>query len=112
MPQRQTVTYAQFVAKLRPQKPEPERVRITVGGNLIDCPGDKRTPTTEITAIKMYLNSVVSTPEAKYMCKDVHNFYLNAIIEDQEYMRIRVKLVPLRIMDQYELWDKVHDSPL
>ena len=58
----------------------------------------------------MHLNNVVSTPEAKYLSKYVHNFYLNAIIEDQEYMRIRVKLVPLRIMDQYELWDKVHDS--
>ena len=90
MPQGKTVTYAQFVAKLRPQKPEPERVRITVGGNLIDCPGDKRTPTTEITTIKMHLNSVVSKPQSKYLCTDVHNFYLNTIMEDPEYMSIKV----------------------
>ena len=70
------------MAELRPQKAEPELVRITVGGNSIDYPGEKRTPTTEITTIKIRLNSVVSTPEAKYLCTDVHNFYLNTIMED------------------------------
>ena len=58
----------------------------------------------------MHLNSVVSTPEAKYLCTDVHNFYLNAIKEGPEYIRIKVELVPVKIMDQYELWDKLHDG--
>ena len=31
-------------------------------------------------------------------------------MEDLEYMRIKVELVPLEIIDQYELWDKAHDS--
>ena len=30
-------------------------------------------------------------------------------MEDPEYMRIKVKLVPAKIMDQYKLWDKVQD---
>ena len=58
----------------------------------------------------MHFKSVVYTLEAKYLCTDVHNFYLNKIMEDPEYMRIKVKLVPVEIMDQYWLWDKVHDS--
>ena len=29
-------------------------------------------------------------------------------MEDPEYMRIKVEFVPLEIMDQYELWNKVH----
>ena len=97
------VTYALIVAKLRPQKAEPESVKISVGGNLIDYPGDKLTPTIEITTIKIHLNSVMSTPEAKCLCTDVHYFYLNTIMEDPEYMRIKVELVPFEIMDQYEL---------
>ena len=96
VPQGKTVTYARVVAELRPQKSEPERVRITVGGNLIDYPGDKRTPTTEITTIKMHLNSVVSTPEAKYFCTYFHNFYLKTITEGPDYMRIKIKLIPVK----------------
>ena len=46
MLQGKKVTYGQVVAELRPQKAEPESVRISVGGNLIDYPGDKRTQTT------------------------------------------------------------------
>ena len=61
VPQGKTVTYARIVAELRPQKAEPERVRITVGGNLIDYPGDKSTPTTEITTIKMHLKPTKHT---------------------------------------------------
>ena len=101
MLQGKKVTYGQVVAELRPQKAEPERVRITVGENLIDYPGDKLTPTTEITTIKMHINSVVSTPKAKYLCTDVHNINLNTILEDPKYTRIKVELVPVKIMDHY-----------
>ena len=34
-----TVTYARIVVDYQPQKDDPNRVRITVGGNLIDYPG-------------------------------------------------------------------------
>ena len=79
-----------------------------MGGNIIYYPGEKRTPITEITTIKMHLNSVVYTPEAKYLCTNFHDFYLNTIMEDLEYMRVKVELVPVEIMYQYELWKKVH----
>ena len=83
------------MTELRPQKAGPECVRITVGGDLIDYPGDKHNPTTEITTIKIYPNRVVSTPEAKDLCTYVHNFYLNTIMEYPEYMGIKVELVPV-----------------
>ena len=34
-----TVAYAHMVVDYRPQKPDPNRVRITARGNLIKCPG-------------------------------------------------------------------------
>ena len=36
IPGYRTVTYAHIVVDFRPQKKDPNRVRITVGGNLID----------------------------------------------------------------------------
>ena len=95
VPQGKTVPYTRVVTKLGPQKSEPERVRIKVCGNLINYPGGKCTPTTEITTIKMHLNSVVSTPEEKYICIHVHTFYLSMMIEDPNYMMIKVELVPV-----------------
>ena len=40
IPADRTITYAQVVVDYRPQKEDPNRVRITVGGNLINYPGE------------------------------------------------------------------------
>ena len=65
-------TYARIVAEVQPQKKEePYRIRMTVGGNLIYYPHDKSQPTADITTIKLHLNSVLSTPGAKYACLDI-----------------------------------------
>ena len=46
------VTYGRICVNWRPQKAEPLRTRLTVGGNLIDFPGDVGTPTADITTAK------------------------------------------------------------
>ena len=46
IPPDRTVTYARIVIDYRPQKDDPNRVRITVGGNLIDYPDKLNTRTT------------------------------------------------------------------
>eukprot|EP00957_Ditylum_brightwellii_P133224 10158139-Ditylum_brightwellii.AAC.1 len=51
-------TYARFVVDYRPQKSEKNRTRITVGGNLIECPGNVHTPTADIDLAKLLFNSV------------------------------------------------------
>jgi hypothetical protein len=43
IPEDRTVTYARVVVDYRPQKADPNRVRITVGGNLITYPGEVTT---------------------------------------------------------------------
>ena len=43
------VTYANIVVDYRPQKDNPNRVRITAGGNLILYPGELTTKTADIT---------------------------------------------------------------
>ncbi len=76
IPSDRTVTYARIVVDYRPQKKDPNRVRITVGGNLIHYPGEVTTRTADMTTSKILWNSVLSTPGAKYCCADVKNFYL------------------------------------
>ena len=63
-----TVTYARIVVDFRPQKTDPRRVRITVGGNLIDYPYDPTTCTADLATSKLMWNSIISTPGAKYVC--------------------------------------------
>jgi hypothetical protein len=69
-----------------PQKAEQERIRLTVGGNLINYPGDVSAKTAGLSAVKMLLNSVVSTPNTKFMCMEVKNVYLNTPIARYKYM--------------------------
>ena len=63
-----------------PQKEDPNRVRITAGGNLIQYPGELTTQTADLTTAKLLWNSVLSTPGAKFMALDVGNFYLMTLM--------------------------------
>eukprot|EP00957_Ditylum_brightwellii_P092146 7015419-Ditylum_brightwellii.AAC.1 len=76
IPRDRTVTYARIVADYRPQKKDPDRVRITAGGNLINYPEDVSTTTADLITSKLLWNSIISTPGAKYCCIDLANFYL------------------------------------
>jgi hypothetical protein len=64
-------TYARIVVDHRPQKDNPNRIRIPVGGNLITYKGSTSTRTADLTTSKLLWNSVLSTNDAKYMCIDI-----------------------------------------
>eukprot|EP00804_Cyclotella_cryptica_P024309 CCRYP_020871-RA/>CCRYP_020871-RA protein AED:0.34 eAED:0.32 QI:0/0/0/1/1/1/2/0/475 len=76
IPRDQTVTYARIVVNYRPQKDDPNRVRITVGGNLINYPGELTTRTADLTTAKILWNSTICTPGARFACADIENMYL------------------------------------
>jgi hypothetical protein len=108
IPADRTVTYANVVVDYRPQKEDPHCIRIMVGGNLINYPGELTTRMADITTSKLHCNSVLSTQKAKYMCLDHKIFYLSAPLDRYEYMRIPLELFPLWIVEQYKLLTKVH----
>ena len=110
IPKNKTITYARIVSELRPQKDDPFRIRITAGGNLIFYPDDKSQPTSDIVTAKILLNSVVSTPNAKFLCLDIKNMYLNSELPTPEYMRIPIHLIPQEVMDQYNLSGMIHNG--
>ena len=107
---RKDVTYGRICVNYRPQKAEPERTRLTVGGNLINYPGDVSTPTSDTTTAKLVINSTISTKGAKYMCLDIHNFYLGTPMERYEYMKMPLALIPQEIIDEYDLNKLVHNG--
>jgi hypothetical protein len=112
IPKDRTITYARTVVDYRPQKSDPNRVRITVGGNLIKYPGEVTTRTADMTTSKMLWNSVLSTDNAKYCCADVKNFYLETPMDRYEYMRIPVHLIPEEFIQAYNLHDKIYKGYL
>jgi hypothetical protein len=56
IPHDRMVTYACIVVDYQPQKDDPNRVRITVGGNLINYPGELTTRTADLTTAKILWN--------------------------------------------------------
>ena len=90
---RRDVTYACVVCNYRDQKKEKEP-RITMGGDQTNCPFDCGTPTAELLTIKLLLNSVISTPGAKFMTIDISNFYLNTPMNRYKYMCMKLEMFP------------------
>ncbi len=70
--------YAHVCVNYPPEKEDPNRTRVTVGGNLLHYPGDCGTPTVDMITVKLHLNSVISTKNARYCTIDLKDFYLNA----------------------------------
>ena len=109
IPRDRVVTYARIVVDYRQQKKDPNRVRITAGGNLLkgQYEGELTTRTSDLTTSKCLWNSVISTKGAKYMCADASNFYLATPLEKYQYMKIPVNLIPQEFINLYKLQDKI-----
>jgi hypothetical protein len=88
VPKHKRATYGHIVCNIRPQKKEIHCTHLTVGGNLIDFPGNKSTPTADLLTAKLLINSTISTPGAVFVGIDLTNFYLNTPMADPEYMRL------------------------
>ena len=101
------VTYANIVVDYRPQKEDPNRVRITAGGNLIVYPGELTTRTAGITTSKILWNSILSTKNAKYVCLDIKKIYLCALMERFEYMKMPIRIFPKHVKEECQLRDKI-----
>jgi hypothetical protein len=103
IPKGKIVTYARFVADIRPQKDEPARVRLTAGGDRLPYDGKKSTETAGLETTKTLLNSVISTPGARFACYDIYNMYLNTKLLTPEYMRIHSSMIPEEVLQDYDV---------
>ena len=108
VPRNKHPTYVRFVCSFRPQKPEPYRTHITVGGNLIDYPGNLSMKVADMTTFKILVNSTLSTPGAKWLGLDVKNYYLGTPMDNYEYMFIPLNQIQQEIINHYNLHNIVH----
>jgi hypothetical protein len=108
LPPGRQATYARFVATECPHKAETKRVRLTVGGNLVHYPDKVITPTADLSTVKLLLNSIISTPGARFITFDLKDFYLGTPMMRKEYMRTPLASIPQTIVDQYALLAKAH----
>ena len=84
--QRCNITYGRFVFKVRQEKVnELNRIRLMAGGNLINYLWDVSIATAEMLLVKIFFNSIISTPGAKFMTMEIKNFYLGTPIKRREY---------------------------
>lgn len=104
------ITYGRIVVSERPNKPEVHRTRLTVGGNLINYPDPVTTPTADITTVKLLINSVISTPGARFMTIDISKFYLGTTLPRSEYICMPISIITQPIIEQYHLQNKTHNN--
>jgi len=108
IPKNKTVTYPRIVCDYRPTKSEPNRTRITVGGNLIIYNDEVYTATAGLLTAKILFNSILSTKDAKCAIFDIKDFYLNSHLQNFEYMRFKYADIPNEIKHEYKLHTLVH----
>jgi hypothetical protein len=85
-----------------PQKEDPNRVQITVGGNLINYPFEPTTNTADMVSSKILWNSVNSTLDTRFAGADIKNMYLKTPLDRFEYMK-PIALLPMDIIEHYNL---------
>ncbi len=78
-----------------------------MGGNLINYPDDCGTPTADLITVKILLNSIVSTLNAKFMTIDLKDFYLMTPMTRKEFFCMKLDLFPAGIIKEYKLQDVV-----
>jgi hypothetical protein len=93
------ITYGWIVCNYQSEKKDPYRTRITMDGNLINYPDDCGMPTADLLMVKLMLNSVISTPNAKFMTIDIKDFYLMTPMDWYEYFRMKSELFPPDIIE-------------
>ncbi len=107
IPSNRTVTYACIVIDHCPPKEGPNRIHITFGGNLIDYPFELTTRTADMVSSKILRNSVIITKDACLVDADIKNMYLETPLDQFEYMKIPIALLPDSIIEHYQFQEKV-----
>ena len=78
-------------------------IRLTVGGDRLDCPDNTSSPVASLLETKLLLNITISDAHlgALFMTKDLKDFFLATPITRSDYMRIHSKYFPPEIKALY-----------
>jgi hypothetical protein len=93
------ITYRQIICVYHSKKKDPYRTGIMIGGTLVNYPNNCGTPTADLLTVKLMFNSIISTPNAKFMTIDIKDFYLMTPMEHYKYFRMKLELFPQDIIN-------------
>ena len=107
---RKEIAYTNLVCEYREQKADPNRTRVTVGGNIIFYPGDVDTPPGLLEFVKLIINSVLSCRNVRFACFDVCNFYLATPMDRSEFVQIHIEDISKYFISEYNLMPSIHNG--
>jgi hypothetical protein len=89
------ITYGLITSLIRPEKTdEPNRTRLVAGGDRVYYPFNAGTPTANLLTLKLLINSMISTPRARFFTMDIKNFYLCTPMTRYKYMQLKLSNMP------------------
>jgi hypothetical protein len=97
------MTYGSYRCDYKPNKTKKECTQLTAGGNRINYPDDCGTPTADMTLFKILGNSIISTPNAKCIMMDIKDFYLRALMNQPEFMWLKITDIADKVIEHYNL---------
>jgi hypothetical protein len=80
------ICHTVVVFEVHPDKEDPNRTRITIGGNRICYPSNVGTTTASLRLLKLLLNRVLSQKGACFSSIDLKNFYLDTPMPKPKYV--------------------------
>ena len=87
------VTYTSFICEHRPLKDKEQRIRLVVGRDKLTYEFDSSPPATNLTEIKLMINSAISDTKhgAKFVTVDLKDTFLHTTMEKPEDMEVCYK---------------------
>ena len=79
---------------------DPNRKKLTVGGDGLNYPGDCGMPTANILLVIMLGNSLISTIGDKFMSGYIGNFYLDTLLKQYKYVHLRLEDILRKIVTE------------
>ena len=94
-----------MVCDHRPLKKEKFRVRLTIGGDVLDYFDNTSSLAASFLESKLLINSVISDTNrgARFMTIDLKDYFLQSFLLEPEYLRIHSKYFLPDIRDKYNI---------
>ena len=92
-----------FVCNYRPQKDDPYRVRIIVGGDKLTYDDDAGSPASNLLEAEIMIYSTIldAAKGAQFMYMDLKYHFLVTPLLNPEYMQVKYRHIPTDIREMY-----------
>jgi hypothetical protein len=103
IPKDRKISYGKIVCDYKTHKKEKERVRLNVGGDILDYSDDIATSRADITTFKILVNSTLSIEDIAMVMMDIKNYYISTPLPWFEYMKMLLSRFPEEVVQKYNL---------